>query len=331
MKQKCSFAATASNCGKDHVVVAPNEWSMGEFRVAIQDLSDVVESNGVAEISAGACRMLLSLDGDLQARPGFQKQTELYSIPAGACCLHYHPVDCVCRHSAVGRPGRMLEVACRADELAKIAGDTPLGRTLAAAIETGKPLTVRQTMGPSLQRSVSSLIDTVQHPGKGGVPLIMAKALEMLWNVIFLQEKQDRPGLVPAETRRAVEKAKTILEDNLAEPPPLETLSAEVGMSLSKFKEVFRWVCGMPPYAYLRRVRLERSRRLIIEGMNVTEAATAVGYSNLSHFSKTFARYHGIKPSRLSRRGINPDDMCRNTGGSMASSVKFPASGVSGT
>ena len=48
---------------------------------------------------------------------------------------------------------------------------------------------------------------------------------------------------------------------------------------------------------YLRNLRLERAAELLRSGRsNVTEAAMAVGYSSLSHFSKAFAEMFGVCP-----------------------------------
>jgi AraC-like DNA-binding protein len=46
---------------------------------------------------------------------------------------------------------------------------------------------------------------------------------------------------------------------------------------------------------FLRNLRLERAAELLRSGRsNVTEAAIAVGYSSLSHFSKAFAEMFGV-------------------------------------
>jgi AraC-like DNA-binding protein len=58
---------------------------------------------------------------------------------------------------------------------------------------------------------------------------------------------------------------------------------------------------------YLRNLRLERAAELLRSGRsNVTEAALAVGYSSLSHFSKAFAEMSGVCPCvfPLNRRPV---------------------------
>ncbi|QQM32879.1 AraC family transcriptional regulator (plasmid) [Martelella lutilitoris] len=63
-------------------------------------------------------------------------------------------------------------------------------------------------------------------------------------------------------------------------------------------KEGFRLTIGKSIHAYLRTTRIEAAADLISAGASVTEAALAVGFENLSHFSKAFRAEKGVLPSR---------------------------------
>jgi AraC-like DNA-binding protein len=79
-------------------------------------------------------------------------------------------------------------------------------------------------------------------------------------------------------------------------------LAGQAGVSVSKLKLLFHRVCGVPPFGYLRRVRMEKARELLIYSrMNVTEVALEVGYTSLSHFSKAFTAHYGMSPSQVRR------------------------------
>lgn len=106
-----------------------------------------------------------------------------------------------------------------------------------------------------------------------------ASSTKHIWEIeSFLKCPMIGACLSVEEHRRVLDKAREILECNMAEPPDLETLAGEVGMGLSKFKEVFPRVCGMLPYAYLRQTRMERARHLLAgRRLSVTEAAMEVG------------------------------------------------------
>jgi AraC-like DNA-binding protein len=103
-------------------------------------------------------------------------------------------------------------------------------------------------------------------------------------------------------TSRTVKQA---LARDIESPPSLSQLGREVGCSPFYLSRLFSEHTGMTISRYLRNLRLERAAELLRRGrVNVTEAAMAVGYSSLSHFSKAFAEMFGVCPSvfPLSRR-----------------------------
>ncbi|MES2569992.1 MAG: AraC family transcriptional regulator [Verrucomicrobiota bacterium] len=99
-------------------------------------------------------------------------------------------------------------------------------------------------------------------------------------------------------TRERVERVQTILRERYEKPPSLEELSREVGVSQFYLSRLFSGEMAMTIPQYLRRIRIERAAELLREGRhNVTEAAFAVGYSSLGHFSKSFCEVIGCCPT----------------------------------
>lgn len=96
-----------------------------------------------------------------------------------------------------------------------------------------------------------------------------------------------------------VEAARARLERDYAEPHSLVSLAASVGMSPFHFARVFRELTALPPHRYLLRVRLERARQRLRAGSSVTEACFATGFSNLSHFIRSFRDAYGLSPSKM--------------------------------
>ena len=276
------------------------DWVFQQIRIAFRDLATNADFQGTtSDHEESVCRMVLCLKGDLKVCIIRGDQKKDFLVPAGSCSLHYQPDRCPCLECADHDRAQVLELACPANAFVQLLGGTRLGRELEEALNAGLPWHMHQPMSPAVQRTLVGLRDTVAETGITAAPLVLAKTLEMIWTV-------GRSSVVPCsrpiseDTRRAVEKARSILESNMAEPPTLETLAAEVGMSLSRLKVVFPRVCGMPPYAYLRQIRMERAWRLLSGNrLSVTETAMEVGYSNLSHFAKTFAAHYGVKPSKV--------------------------------
>jgi AraC-like DNA-binding protein len=88
------------------------------------------------------------------------------------------------------------------------------------------------------------------------------------------------------------------LRARLEDPPTLEELGQEVGVSQFYLSRTFSQEMGMTIPQFLRRIRMERAAELLRDGRhNVTEAAFAVGYSSLGHFSKSFCEVMGCCPT----------------------------------
>jgi AraC-like DNA-binding protein len=84
---------------------------------------------------------------------------------------------------------------------------------------------------------------------------------------------------------------------HLAEPLSVADLAERACLSPSAFAHLFRDVSGMSPYQFIKSVRLDRARELLVDGeLNVSEVARSVGYSSLSHFINEFKRHFGITP-----------------------------------
>jgi AraC-like DNA-binding protein len=82
-----------------------------------------------------------------------------------------------------------------------------------------------------------------------------------------------------------------------AKPLSAESLAKRAGMSVSAFHHNFKLVTASSPLQYLKRIRLDRARRLMAhDGYNASTAARAVGYESPSQFSREFKRLFGVTP-----------------------------------
>jgi AraC-like DNA-binding protein len=98
--------------------------------------------------------------------------------------------------------------------------------------------------------------------------------------------------------RERVERVQEILRQRLECPPTLEELGREVGVSQYYLSRIFSQEARMTIPQFLRQVRMEAAAALLRAGShNVTQAAFAVGYSSLGHFSKSFCEVVGCCPT----------------------------------
>jgi AraC-like DNA-binding protein len=82
-----------------------------------------------------------------------------------------------------------------------------------------------------------------------------------------------------------------------------------VGLNDFKLKRGFRQVFDTTVFGYVRALRMEKARALLELGrLNVTQVASATGYSCFGHFSAAFKKRFGILPSDFKKtKGSVPE------------------------
>ncbi|MBR9913465.1 MAG: helix-turn-helix transcriptional regulator [Algicola sp.] len=128
------------------------------------------------------------------------------------------------------------------------------------------------------------------------------KALELL--SLYFNRSEDAdieqcPFLVDETNVIKIRKAKDIVIARMAEPPTLQELSEEIGLSLKKLKEGFKQIYGDSVFSFLFDYKMEVARKLLEAGdHNVNEVGLKVGYSTSSHFISAFKKKYGTTPKK---------------------------------
>lgn len=113
--------------------------------------------------------------------------------------------------------------------------------------------------------------------------------------------------LKPVDTAAAavgagVARVRERIDDDPAAGLTLATLAAEAGLSRYQLLRAFTRLTGLPPHAYLLQRRVQRARRLVLDGLALAEAAAASGFADQSHMTRCFVRSLGLTPGALLRR-----------------------------
>ena len=128
------------------------------------------------------------------------------------------------------------------------------------------------------------------------------KAYELL--SLYFNRSEDAnieqcPFLVDETNVIKIRKAKDIIISRMAEPPSLQELADEIGLSLKKLKEGFKQIYGDSVFSFLFDYKLEVARKLLEGGDdNVNEVGLKVGYSTSSHFIAAFKKKYGTTPKK---------------------------------
>ncbi|WP_194768275.1 helix-turn-helix transcriptional regulator [Tamlana sp. I1] len=128
------------------------------------------------------------------------------------------------------------------------------------------------------------------------------KAYELL--SLYFNRSEDAnveqcPFLVDETNVIKIRKAKDIIVSRMAEPPTLQELADEIGLSLKKLKEGFKQIYGDSVFSFLFDYKMEVARKLLESGENnVNEVGLKVGYSASSHFISAFKKKYGTTPKK---------------------------------
>lgn len=218
---------------------------------------------------------------------------------------HYHPCETGLRASRLpGVRHRFITIELSRKFLRSQLGDSvehlraPIAQFATGTRPAGRPAEV----GP-MSVPMQGLFNTLKEPPvpeRARAVWYRAKVCEIMAELFF--EAPSKEELFCTRQKRMwrerVEQVKSLLREDLESPPGLEELGRAVGCSCFHLSRVFSQQTGMTIPQFVRQVRIERAAALLVTGdYNVTEAAFAVGYSSLSHFSRAFCQITGHCPA----------------------------------
>ena len=92
-----------------------------------------------------------------------------------------------------------------------------------------------------------------------------------------------------------------ISQDVRGAPAPREVASL-MGLSLSHFYDLFRKETGTVPATYIRTLRYEKARELLVNSqLSIKEITHLVGFNDVSHFVRDFQKIYGASPVEFRR------------------------------
>ena len=80
-----------------------------------------------------------------------------------------------------------------------------------------------------------------------------------------------------------------------------EQMAARLNISVSRLYPLYRRLFAISPNRDLILIRIERAKTMLEQGMNVTQTAEALGYTNVYHFSRQFKQTAGVSPAQFMR------------------------------
>ena len=130
---------------------------------------------------------------------------------------------------------------------------------------------------------------------------LKGKAYELL--SLYFGKREDATGACPfldsEENVDKIKRAKQLVIANMAEPPTLQEIADEVGLTVSKLKDGFKHIYGESVFNFLFDYKMEFARKqLLSRSYNVAEISHQIGYSTPSHFIHAFKKKYGTTPKQ---------------------------------
>lgn len=105
------------------------------------------------------------------------------------------------------------------------------------------------------------------------------------------------------DDQRRIHAAMAFIREHAKKRLTVEQIARHVAMSPSHFAHRFRDIARVTPMQYVKHVRLDRARLLMLHhGARAAEAAAAVGYANAAHFTRDFKRHFDGPPLQYIER-----------------------------
>ncbi|GFM37655.1 AraC family transcriptional regulator [Desulfovibrio psychrotolerans] len=112
----------------------------------------------------------------------------------------------------------------------------------------------------------------------------------------YADVRDARPDAANDSEHAAVRAVRAYLAENHAEKVTLDDLARVGGLSPYHLLRIFRAETGLTPHQWQVQLRLNRAKTLLSKGASIADTAAAAGFTDQSHFSRTFRTYTGATP-----------------------------------
>ena len=99
------------------------------------------------------------------------------------------------------------------------------------------------------------------------------------------------------------------IRDNLSEPLTLDLIASRFFISKHYLCRIFKSATGFSVMEYIIYSRVLKARQLLQEGVSVQQAGELAGFSDNSHFIRTFGHLTGLTPGRYAKEYQSSDQI----------------------
>lgn len=109
----------------------------------------------------------------------------------------------------------------------------------------------------------------------------------MLGSVVFRRDVKS-PGIAAV---------KEYIRENFLSLPSVDELACMACLSPFYFTKLFKEEVGLSPHAYINQLRVNKAKEMMAKRVPLLQIAHELGFTDQSHFSKTFLKVTGVTPT----------------------------------
>ena len=236
--------------------------------------------------------------------------TDVIETPRRSCVVARYPQNCIVERTALEGP-EGFQMAClllRPQALTRLldvaASRLPEQTQWMAREESLELRAARLPLTSKMCLAVADIM-SCRFTAAARRGYMRAKSLELLSSVVHglavetLESPATRMPLSPRDIEQ-ISRARGIMLKELGSSLTLALLARRVGLNRTKLALGFKEMYGTSVQAFWRDAKLNRAREMLHDpGARVTDVALALGYSELSSFTRAFNRKFGVAPNAL--------------------------------
>lgn len=115
-------------------------------------------------------------------------------------------------------------------------------------------------------------------------------------------------AVVDSPMERRIYHIQKLMSEDLARQWSLEEMANRVGLSVPRFKHLFKEITGLPPMTFLFKLRLKKARDLLAQKdsfLQIKEIRRQCGIYSEDRFSKEFKKVYGLSPVAYRERAFS--------------------------
>jgi len=131
-------------------------------------------------------------------------------------------------------------------------------------------------------------------------PVTSHEVLSSLIQILKLNDTEERPQILPTYIcDPRIERTIQLIQKTTRENILLSDLAAHANLSPSRLTQLFKQQTGLPLRRYRLWHRIYLTTLKIGQGLSLTDAAADAGFTDSSHFIRTFRSMLGMAPSSI--------------------------------